>query len=186
MITKVSDVKTLVAAGKANPQAVFADIRALAASEDWKVREVAATALVELSKKHPDAVLAEVRKWAKAPDENVRRASSEGLRGLARTQFESVVPVLETLNADSSLYVRKSVANLLRDGSKKNPALVLALCERWLRASKGDAHTRWIVTNGLAKVRETEPQKVDALLGPAPEKKPAAKKAPAKKAAAKK
>ncbi|MBO9664664.1 HEAT repeat domain-containing protein [Dokdonella sp.] len=181
MITKVADVATLVAAGKADPKPVFGEIRAFAASGDWKVREVAATVLVELSKKHPDAVIAELRTWSRASDENVRRASSEGLRGLARTRFESVVPILETLNADASPYVRKSVANLLRDGGKKNPMLVLDTCERWLRISGGDANTRWIVTHGLAKIRETEPQKVAALLVPLPEKKPAAKRAPARK-----
>lgn len=174
MISKVSDVKALVAAGIADPGTVFPEIRHLAASADWKVREVAATALVALSRKRPDAVVAELRTWTRAADENVRRAASEGLRGLARTHFGSVVPVLERLNADSSPYVRKSVANLLRDGSKKDPGLVLELCERWLRVAGDDARTRWIVVNGLAKVREAEPRKVEALLGPAAEKKKAA------------
>ncbi|HEU4407544.1 MAG TPA: hypothetical protein VFS43_19920 [Polyangiaceae bacterium] len=152
----------------------------MAASEDWKVREVAATALVEISKKHPGAVVAELSKWARRADENVRRASSEGLRGLAHVDFDAVLPVLGVLNADSSAYVRKSVANLLSDGSKKRPDLVLEACARWARS--GDKNTLWIVSHGLIKLRETHPREVDKILGPALAEK-AAKPAPAQTAA---
>lgn len=162
MVTKIADVPHLVPKGRANPKAAFAEIRALAASAEWKEREVAATALVEIAKKQPDAVVAELTRWAKHKDANVRRAASEGLRGLARARPEAVTGVLELLRADPALYVRKSVGNILRDASKRHPEFVLALCRRW--AAAGDPHTNWIINDGLRKLRESDPTAVQTVL----------------------
>ena len=129
MISKLADVPDLVKDGRTRPEVAFLRIRQLAASEQWQEREVAATALVEISKKQAGAVTAEMLRWSGDPDQNVRRASCEGLRGLVRTTPEVVAPVLHTLRADPSVYVRKSVANLLRDASKKHPVIVLGLCK---------------------------------------------------------
>ena len=67
--------------GRVEPDAVFPELRRLAASDQWQTREVAATALVQIGKRHPVAVLETARRWAKDHDANVRRAASEGLRG---------------------------------------------------------------------------------------------------------
>ena len=74
----------------------------------------------------------------------------------------AVLPVLTQLRGDSSLYVKKSVANLLRDGGKSQPALVLETAARW--AADGDRHTDWIVKNGLKKLIETHPAQVKPIL----------------------
>ena len=50
------------------PEAVFPQLRELAASDQWQTREVAATALVEIGKRHPSAVLREARQWARADE----------------------------------------------------------------------------------------------------------------------
>jgi len=76
MITKVSDVKNIVEEGKKNPKKVFSKIKKMAANNDWKVREVAATALLEIGKKKPDEVIKEVSGWTADKDENIRRAAS--------------------------------------------------------------------------------------------------------------
>lgn len=174
MITKVSDVKPLIAEGKQDPRAVWPRLRALAEDADWRAREVAATAMVEIAKKKPDAVVAEMLKWAKDKDENVRRAASEGLRGLARVDFALVLPVLERLRADPSVYVRKSVSNLMRDGSKKQPELVLDVAKKWARDR--DENTDWILQHGLEKLRDTHAAEVRAIVGER-----AGKKAPSKR-----
>ena len=71
--------------------------------------------------------------WARHDNEHVRRLASEGCRpalpwGQALTSFKKdpspVLPILEQLNTDPSLYVRKSVANHLNDISKTHPGLV--------------------------------------------------------------
>ena len=79
MITKVSDVKEIVNRGIRDPALVFAEVRALAMSEDWVKREVSATALVEISKKQPDRVIAEMIVWSEDKDPNVRTNSQRGL-----------------------------------------------------------------------------------------------------------
>lgn len=162
MVTKVAEIAELVREGRADPEAAFPRVRPLAASEHWQEREVAATALVEMAKKQPAAVAAEMLRWSTDPDPNVRRASCEGLRGLARTTPDAVCPVLDALRSDPSGYVRKSVANLLRDASKKHPAFVLGLCRRW--APLADCHTRWVIREGLKKLRESELDQVEAIV----------------------
>ena len=71
-------------------------------------------------------------------------------------------PVLEILRADPDLYVRKSVANVLRNASKRHPAFVLNLCRRWARV--GHPQTDWIIKDGLRKLRESDPEPVEQIL----------------------
>jgi 3-methyladenine DNA glycosylase AlkD len=134
VITKIADVPDLVPKGRTDPVAAFREIRALAASKSWQEREVAATALVEISKKHADA--------RRTPD--------------------AVVAVLELLRGDADSYVRKSVANVLRNAGKRHPAFILNICRRW--ATVGDPHTDWIVKDGLRQLRESEPEAVARIL----------------------
>ena len=162
MITKIADVPKLVLKGRDDPRAAFPEIRALAASAHWQEREVAATALVEISKKQSAAVVAELLRWTRDPDPNIRRASCEGLRDVARRTPADVLPVLERLRADEALYVRKSVANVLRNAAKRHPAFVLDLCRRW--AHERNLHTNWIVKDGLRKLRESDPNAVEAII----------------------
>src|SRR5690349_10947789 len=100
MITKIADVPHLLSKGRMDPKAVFPEIRTLAASESWQVREVAATALVEIGKKQSEAVVAELLRWARNKDPNIRRAASEGLREVSRRTPAMVAPVLELLRQD--------------------------------------------------------------------------------------
>ena len=162
MVRKVADVADLVAKGKDEPRRALPAVRRLAGSRDWQAREVAATVLVEISKKQADAVIEAMLVWAEDADVNVRRAASEGLRHLARVSPERIVPVLDQLMADESQYVKKSVANVLRNASKRHPEFVLSLCRRWSRS--GNPHTHWIIRDGLRKLKETDPQAVDKIV----------------------
>ena len=153
----------MVRRGRADPTEVFPEIRALAASESWQEREVAATALVEISKKQQDAVVREMGRWATNADANIRRTASEGLRHVARTAPANVVPVIEALRGDSELYVRKSVGNILRNAGNKYPDFVLELCHRW--GARGDLFTNWTIKDGLKKLLATRPEEVRRILG---------------------
>lgn len=166
VITKVGEVGHLVRRGRANPTAVFPEIRALAASDSWQEREVAATALVEISKKQPDAIVREMRQWATDRDANIRRTASEGLRHVARTAPVTMVHVLEALCGDSEVYVRKSVGNILRNASNKHPDFVIELCRRW--GARGDSLTNWTIKDGLKKLLTTRPEAVQKILGSLP------------------
>ena len=100
---------------------------------------------------HQEPVLNQLLKWSKNPDENVRRLASEGCRprlpwSPALVEFKNdpspILPILENLKADSSLYVKKSVANNLNDISKDHPELFLQLAKKWIGKNE---HSDWIV-----------------------------------------
>lgn len=158
----IGDIKPLLLEGRHDPMAVLPRLRVLAASALWQEREVAATALVELAKRHPVVVLSAAAKWARARDANVRRAASEGLRGLVQRDPESVRPILEALRADSELYVKKSVANVLRNATRAQPDFVVRLCTEWAHFT--NPHTRWIIRDGLRKMKATHPAEAARIL----------------------
>lgn len=162
MAARISDVPHLVTQGRADPESAFPEIRSLAASAQWDEREVAATALVEISRKQGKAVITLLEQWATDEDANIRRTASEGLRHLARETPEMIVGILEMLRNDPALYVRKSVANILRNAGKRHPDYVLDLAEAWAQA--GDRHTDWVIKEGLRKLRESHPERVEAIL----------------------
>jgi 3-methyladenine DNA glycosylase AlkC len=85
-----------------------------------------------------------MHEWSRDPDEHVRRLASEGCRprlpwGIALGSLKKdptpILPILDRLRADSSEYVRRSVANNLNDIVKDHPDLVLEIAERWLGTS---------------------------------------------------
>jgi len=162
VIAKIADIKPLLARSRLDPDSVFIELRKLATSAAWQTREAAATGLVEVGKRNPEIVLRVTRSWAKDPDSNVRRAASEGLRGIVKRDPKAVQPVLHSLRADPELYVKKSVANVLRNASARHPDFVLGLCRAWARS--GNPHTRWIIKDGLRKLRSTRRQDVAAIL----------------------
>lgn len=89
--------------------------------------------------------------WSMDPNEHVRRLASEGSRprlpwGVQLKQFidnpEENISILSALRNDSSLYVRKSVANHLNDISKNHPDLIVKVCQTWHNESP---ETDWII-----------------------------------------
>ncbi len=115
--------------------------------------------------------LAVMREWAASDDEHVRRLASEGCRprlpwGLRLRSLvddpRPALPILETLKADPSLYVRKSVANHLNDIAKDHPDLLLDVVSAWNRR---DARTAWIVKHGLRTLVKKGHPRALALLG---------------------
>jgi len=93
--------------------------------------------------------------WSKSKNHHVRRLSSEGCRsrlpwGMRLHSFvksaDAILPILENLNDDSELYVRKSVANNLNDISKDHPEVAIAIAKRWKGKSE---NTDWILAHGL-------------------------------------
>jgi 3-methyladenine DNA glycosylase AlkC len=101
--------------------------------------------------KYEAQMMAQMLKWAEHPHEEVRRLASEGCRprlpwAMALPRFKKdpalVLPVLERLKADASLYVRRSVANNLNDISKDHPDLVLDISTQWQGIGK---NTDWLI-----------------------------------------
>jgi 3-methyladenine DNA glycosylase AlkC len=99
-------------------------------------------------------VMAQMLAWSRHAHPNVRRFSSEGCRprlpwAMAIPALKKdplpILPILENLKADESLFVRKSVANNLNDIAKDHPDLVAEVVKKWKGVS---AETDWIIRHG--------------------------------------
>ena len=100
---------------------------------------------------YEEKMMAQMYKWSKDENEHRRRLSSEGCRpalpwGQALPKYKKdptpILPILEELKEDPSLFVRKSVANNLNDISKTHPDLVIRIAKNWY--GKNDK-TDWII-----------------------------------------
>jgi 3-methyladenine DNA glycosylase AlkC len=98
-----------------------------------------------------EATLAVMEAWSRDKDPHVRRLASEGSRPRLPWSFKldavlqnpsATKRILEILNNDPELYVRKSVANHLNDLSKDHPEYMLSLISDW---NMDLPHTAWIV-----------------------------------------
>ncbi|WP_197036214.1 DNA alkylation repair protein [Fischerella sp. PCC 9605] len=105
---------------------------------------------------HLDRTLSELMRWTTDSNPHVRRLCSEGTRprlpwGLRIPALIAdptpVLPILEALKNDQSLYVRRSVANHLGDIAKDHPELVFQLCDRWLNGATSDL--KWLIRHAL-------------------------------------
>jgi 3-methyladenine DNA glycosylase AlkC len=93
-------------------------------------------------------------KWSEDDNVHVRRLASEGSRPRLPWSFklDEIIqnpkltrPIIENLNSDNELYVRKSVANHLNDQTKDSADYVTRLVKSWDRTHP---HTAWIVKRG--------------------------------------
>ena len=92
--------------------------------------------------------------WASHHNYHVRRLASEGCRprlpwAMALPEFKNdpqlILPILDKLKQDDSLYVRRSVANNLNDIAKDNPDTVLEWCSNNIGRHPD---TDWIIKHG--------------------------------------
>ncbi len=105
---------------------------------------------------HTTETMAKLRKWSGDKNYHVRRLVSEGTRPRlpwsARLSLDpaATLGLLDTLHADSTRYVTRSVANHLNDIGKTHPELVLDALQRWTLQDKQDAaELRWISKHAL-------------------------------------
>lgn len=109
--------------------------------------------------------------WSRDPDPHVRRLSSEGARPRLPWSFplkelirdpSPLLPILEALKSDDSLYVRKSVANSLNDISKDHPDLARRLARAWCDV---DVNARWVAKHGMRTLLKRGDQRALRLFG---------------------
>jgi 3-methyladenine DNA glycosylase AlkC len=120
----------------------------------------------------PERTLARLRTWAGDPSPDVRRLVSEGTRPrlpwaprLRRFQLDPspVLELLELLKDDSSLYVRRSVANNLNDIGKDHPSVLVATCRRWTKDASEER--RWVIRHALRSAVKRGDRAALAVLG---------------------
>ena len=109
--------------------------------------------------------------WSKHENEHIRRLASEGCRpqlpwGQALAKYKKdptpILPILEQLKTDPSLYVRKSVANNLNDISKTHPDLVAKLAKECYGKIE---YTNWIVKHGCRTLLKKGNHDILAIFG---------------------
>lgn len=119
----------------------------------------------------PEAIMAQMEVWASHENEHVRRLASEGCRprlpwAMALPEFKRdprlILPVLERLKQDPSLYVRRSVANNLNDIAKDNPQIVKDIAKSWLGQHRD---TDWIVKHACRTLLKQADSEVLGLFG---------------------
>jgi 3-methyladenine DNA glycosylase AlkC len=122
-------------------------------------------------KRDEPRMMAQMLKWAHDENEHIRRLASEGCRPAlpwapALPAFKAdpapVLPILETLKADPSDYVRRSVANNLNDISKTHPELVAEIAEKWYGENPD---TDWVVKHACRTLLKKANRRVLAIFG---------------------
>ena len=102
-----------------------------------RIQEILAKAFDEFCKQTGyEKSLPVIDEWLQNNNPNVRRAVTEGLRiWTSRPYFkdnpDEAIKRIATLKEASSEYVRKAVANSLRDISKKFPELIKEELDSW-------------------------------------------------------
>ncbi len=144
-------------------------IPALQAVTEFSTSEFAVRPFIE---QYGDQMIQVMLDWTTHENEHTRRLASEGCRprlpwapalGGFKKKPGPILPILERLRADESLYVRKSVANNLNDISKDHPDLVLNIAENWL--TDNHKHTNWIVKHALRGLLKKGNKKALSLFG---------------------
>ncbi|MBV1876783.1 MAG: DNA alkylation repair protein [Pseudomonadales bacterium] len=102
----------------------------------------------------PELMMQQMLEWSEHSSEHVRRLATEGCRPrlpwaqalpLFKQDPALIMPILDNLHNDTSLYVRRSVANNLNDIAKDNPAIVID----WVSRFKGqNKETDWLIRHG--------------------------------------
>lgn len=109
--------------------------------------------------------------WSLDDNEHVRRLASEGCRPRLPWSFRLepiqadptlAANILDNLKADTSLYVRKSVANHLNDITKDHSDWVLDLIEGWALDNR---HTAWIARHALRSLIKQGNPRALAIIG---------------------
>ena len=97
-----------------------------------------------------------MEKWSLSSNFHVRRLSCEGARprlpwapklNIFIENPQPLIPILENLKDDSSNYVKKSVANCLRDILKDNPEVGKSIIDGWL--TNAGKNRKWIIKHAL-------------------------------------
>ncbi|MFC5651371.1 DNA alkylation repair protein [Paenibacillus solisilvae] len=118
-----------------------------------------------------DRTMARMLEWAASDNEHVRRLATEGCRPrlpwapalpMFKRDPSAILPILEQLKCDPSLYVRKSVANNMNDIAKDHPDIVRDLAARWTGRHEW---TDWIIRRGCRSLLKAADPSVMAFFG---------------------
>ncbi|WP_442507929.1 DNA alkylation repair protein [Novipirellula sp. SH528] len=121
---------------------------------------------------HPSETLSTLEKWSTDRNYHVRRLVSEGTRprlpwsGRLSIDTATAIPLLNTLHADPTRYVTRSVSNHLNDIAKTHPDLVLKTLKQWQQLEQQDAgEFEWMRKHALRTLVKQGNRDALAMLG---------------------
>ena len=121
------------------------------ALEHFTIHSTAEFAIRAFILKDQNKTMNQMKLWANSKNEDIRRLASEGCRPRLPWSYflkdfikspKKVLEILELLQDDTSMYVKKSVANNLNDISKDHKDVVISLAKKWYGQ---DSHKNWII-----------------------------------------
>jgi len=127
-------------------------VESIKAIEEITKRNTGEYAIRPFATKYPEKTLRVCTKWAKSKNFHLRRLASEGLRpklpwapklSVWNDNPKPVFEILEILKEDEVRFVKKSVANHLRDWLKVNPREAKKIVSRWSKSK--NEQTKWIL-----------------------------------------
>jgi len=148
-----------------------ASIKALALFTENSTSEFAIRIFLE---SRPEQTRTQMIEWSLSENEHLRRLASEGVRPKLpwakhlpwiADRPDWILPIIENLKSDCSLYVRKSVANLLNDISKTKPNWVMTLFESWKESPQLTPETEWIIKHALRTLLKQGESRALVMLG---------------------
>lgn len=125
--------------------------------------------------KYPQQMITCMLQWSESDSFHIRRLASEGCRprlpwAMALPAYKKdplpILGILENLKQDSSLFVRRSVANNLNDIAKDNESVVLGILKKWHGRNE---ELNWVVKHGcrtLLKAGHPEVLEIFGFLPP--------------------
>lgn len=121
---------------------------------------------------HTSETLRALGTWSTDSHYHVRRLASEGTRPLLpwskRLTIDptAALPLLETLHADPTRLVTRSVSNHLNDIAKSHPDVVLDVLERWKQmGTQGTSELQWMSRHALRTLIKQGNPRALAFLG---------------------
>ncbi|MFA1603100.1 HEAT repeat domain-containing protein [Alcaligenes faecalis] len=136
-------------------------LRPLADDPHFGVREWAWMAVRPQLVAELDVSIQTLLQWARSDSEYLRRFACEVLRprgvwcahiAILKKEPERMLPILEILYQDGSVYVQDSVANYLNDAAKDQPQWVHDLCAQWQSQSPDNAAVQRLCRRALRNV----------------------------------
>jgi 3-methyladenine DNA glycosylase AlkC len=121
--------------------------------------------------KYEDATMKQMLIWATSPNEQLRRLASEGCRPrlpwacslpIYKKHPAKILKILDVLQDDDVLYVKKSVANNLNDISKDNPQLLIDISKKWYGQND---NKNWIIKHACRTLLKQGNQEVLNIFG---------------------
>jgi len=145
-----------------NTDSLLKAMKPYAADSHFGLREVVIFATKDRLIEDLDKSIKMLLQWVEDSDENIRRYAVEAMRpiGVWTKKIPSFqvdpsqgFPLIESLYADPSKYVRDSVGNWLNDASKSNPEWVKAICEKWGLGSNAK-ETAYIIKKAMRTINK--------------------------------